>query len=94
MKLTYDESYYLQKCLIDVLKDELVQSMKKYIQHGNTTTYNHCERVAFYSYLVAKRLNLKVDLEVLILGAFLHDFDLYDCHESSPSHQLHGFCHP
>jgi uncharacterized protein len=30
----------------------------------------------------------------LVLGAFLHDFYLYDWHESNPSHRLHGFHHP
>ncbi len=71
-----------------------VQEMKKYIQHGDTSTFEHCEKVADLSYRINKRLNLNADEETLVTGAMLHDFYLYDWHHKDDgSHELHGFFH-
>ncbi len=68
--------------------------MKDFIQHGRISTFKHCERVAFLSYLLNKRFNLHADLPVLLTGAMLHDFYLYDWHDSSDgTHRLHGYFH-
>ena len=68
--------------------------MKKYIQHGDTSTFEHCEKVADLSYRINKRLNLNADEETLVTGAMLHDFYLYDWHHKDDgSHELHGFIH-
>lgn len=94
MRLTDAESSYFQQCLADMKENALVQSMKKSIQHGCTSTYSHCEHVAYCSYRLANCLHLSVDSRSLIRGAFLHDFYLYDWHVKDPSHRLHGFRHP
>ena len=33
------------------------------------------------------------DVKSLVVGAFLHDFYLYDWHEKDDSHKWHGFSH-
>ena len=71
-----------------------VQEMKKYIQHGNVSTYDHCEAVAKLSYWIDQQFSLHSDLKVLLIGAMLHDFYLYDWHnEDDGSHHLHGLKH-
>lgn len=70
-----------------------VQSMKKYVQHGSTSTYEHCIHVVFLSYWLKNRFHIKVNEKSLLVGALLHDFYLYDWHEKSSWHRLHGFHH-
>lgn len=75
-----------------------VESMKEFIQHGKTTTYDHCHRVARLSYLINRKLHLKANEKELVPAALLHDFFLYDWHEGPkvPIHKFtskHGFTH-
>ena len=69
-----------------------------YFQHGETTVLRHSRNVAYISYIFAKRLekkyNISFNYDNLIKGAFLHDFFIYDWHEKSKTHRLHGFTHP
>lgn len=84
----------LNKILSEIQSDERVQEMKKYIQHGDVSTYEHCQSVADLCYKMNKALPLHADLKPLLVGAMLHDFYLYDWHEKGDgSHQLHGFRH-
>ena len=73
--------------------DNKVQEMKDFIQHGRVSTYEHCSSVAKLSYEIDKRLSLHSDLNVLLVGAMLHDFYLYDWHKDDGTHPLHGFTH-
>ena len=71
----------------------------KYIQHGNTNVYIHSRNVAYISYIIAKfcerRLKIKINYDVLVVGAMFHDFFLYDWHlDTSMRPKLHGFNHP
>ena len=84
----------MDEILTEIQADENVQKMKQFIQHGNVSTYEHCQNVAKLSYSIDKRLSLHSDLKVLLTGAMLHDFYLYDWHEEGDgSHHLHGFTH-
>lgn len=74
--------------------DPQIDNMRNYIQHGTTTTLEHCENVAWISFLINKKLHLNADEKKLIEIAMLHDYYLYDWHEDDPSHRLHGFHHP
>lgn len=67
---------------------------KKYIQHGDTSVYSHCVAVAYVSLWLTYFLHISVSKRSLLMGAFLHDYFLYDWHDSDPSHRLHGFTHP
>jgi uncharacterized protein len=40
----------VNQILRELQKDEHVQEMKNYIQHGDVSTYEHCENVARLSY--------------------------------------------
>lgn len=68
--------------------------MLQYMQHGNVNVYQHCINVALMSCRIACRFNLNVNYSSLIRGALLHDYFLYDWHEPSREHRLHGFTHP
>ena len=81
-----------QEILAELLSDRHVQEMKRFKQHGRVTTFDHCLHVANLSYSIDKWLFLHSDLRTLLTGAVLHDFFLYDWHESG--HSMHGFTHP
>ena len=75
-----------------------VKSMKEFVQHGATTTYDHCHRVARLSYLLNRKLHLRANEKELVPAALLHDFFLYDWHErpKTPIRKFtskHGFTH-
>ncbi|MCL1790044.1 MAG: HD domain-containing protein [Peptococcaceae bacterium] len=57
-----------------IFSHELYQSMKD-IAHHDDSVYDHCLKVAYYAYRVAKRWDW--DVEATIRGALLHDFHLY-----------------
>ena len=77
-----------------LLRDRQVRRMKEFTQHGDTTTYDHCLRVASLSDAINRRFRLHADERTLLTGAMLHDFYLYDWHEKNAGHRLHGFTHP
>lgn len=63
-------------------------------QHGSTTVFAHCVKVACFSLFLANKLHLTVDVRALLRGALLHDYFLYDWHEKNAGHRFHGFTHP
>lgn len=77
---------------------EICKLQSLYFQHGTTTVLKHCRNVAYYSLVLAKKLNEKFNISFnysnLIIGAFLHDLFLYDWHKKDKSHRLHGYTHP
>ena len=84
----------INEILSGFLSNPKVQEMKKYIQHGNVSTYEHCNSVAKLSYRIDRRLSLHSNLRILLTGAMLHDFYLYDWHnDDGGAHRLHGFTH-
>ena len=74
--------------------NEEVQKMKKFMQHGSISTYKHCMKVAKMCFYVNHKYDLHIDDETLVIGAFLHDFYLYDWHNCKHITKLHGFEHP
>lgn len=67
---------------------------QKFIQHGRTSVYSHSIAVAKMSLWLVNRLHINVDKKSLVRGALLHDYFLYDWHDKSKEHRLHGFTHP
>lgn len=67
---------------------------KEFVQHGNTSLYQHCISVAYRSIIIAVRFNLDIDMRSMIRGALLHDYYLYDWHDKEARSKLHGFHHP
>jgi uncharacterized protein len=83
-----------EACLEQVENHERYLKLKDYIQHGNTSVFEHSVRVAYYSIRTAELLGIMCSKEELIRGALLHDYFLYDWHDKDGEHRLHGFRHP
>lgn len=66
-----------------------------FVQHGNTSCLKHSLAVAYFCYRIAKKLGM-MDFRIaeLVRGALLHDYFLYDWHNTKPQNGLHGFSHP
>lgn len=77
-----------------VADDPHALEMKKFIQHGSVTTYEHCMRVTRIAFWLNIHLQAHADEASLVRGAFLHDFYLYDWHHCSDITHWHGFKHP
>lgn len=77
----------------DLIQNSTVQKMKQFRQHYDTSCYSHCKQVAFYNYLICKKLGL--DYVSATRAGMLHDLFLYDWRVPSPEHKnLHAFHHP
>lgn len=76
----------------DIIFSEPFQSLKKYVQHGDTSTFKHLLGVAYTAFMISEKLRLKTDVKDLIAGALLHDYVFYDWHTHGD--KLHGFHHP
>ncbi len=84
----------VDRIIDEISSDPRVRQMEKFIQHGRVTTFDHCRRVARFSGRINRRLHLHADEKVLLRGAMLHDFYLYDWHEKdNGTHDWHGFIH-
>lgn len=94
MKLSQSEIDFFRACAQELLESTDVQLMNTFIQHAQITCLEHSISVAYYSYLLCRKLNLRVDYRSVIRGALLHDFFLYDWHVDSGHEGLHGFNHP
>ena len=65
----------------------------QYIQHGNTSVLLHSIAVAYYSYYLSWYFHLNFRERELVRGALLHDYFLYDWHNSGEGHTFHAFTH-
>lgn len=78
-----------------IISNETVQKMKYYRQHCDTSCYEHCLHVAYYTYFVCKKLGL--DYTSATRAAMLHDLFLYDWRKKYRDVDLpglHAFVHP
>ncbi len=79
----------------DLVENPTVQEMNNYIQHCDTTCFEHCKNVAYYSYIICKKYNL--DYSSAARGGMLHDLFLYNWRKSQREVELnglHAFVHP
>ena len=79
----------------DIINNETVAEMKKYRQHCDINTFEHCLNVSYISYRICKKL--KLDYKSMARGAMLHDLFLYDWRNSKKELNLdgyHAFVHP
>ncbi len=79
----------------DIISHEKVQEMKHFRQHCDTSCYEHCMHVAYYSYYLAKKFGL--DYISTARAAMLHDLFLYDWRKAYRTVELpglHAFVHP
>lgn len=84
---------------VDIIKDLLekdsVNQMKRYRQHYDVSTFEHCLNVSYISYKICKKL--KLDYVSMARAALLHDLFLYDWRNHGVHKKItdkHAFTHP
>ena len=93
MKITKEQKDRLENLYQSFLKDEKILRMKDISMHRGSNCYIHCFKVAKRA--VNKSLNKKdINLEVVLLGAILHDYYLYDWRKDRSKLKKHGKNHP
>lgn len=80
--------------LKELLESGHLSQESEYISHGTTSLLTHSIDVAEEALRIVDRMHLHVDEEALIRGALLHDYYLYDWHDSKHAPSWHGFRHP
>ena len=75
--LTKEDRQKIHQILKQYQEDSKVQSMHGFVQHGRTSTYEHCMNVVKLSFWINKHLHLSANERALLTGALLHDFYLY-----------------
>lgn len=79
--------------ITDIATNQIVQKMKNFPQHYDTTCYDHCLNVAFLSYKICKKLHL--DYASAARASMLHDLFLYNWrYKENGRKGLHAFTHP
>ncbi len=78
----------------DLLNNETVLEMKNFRHHYSTTCYQHCLNVAYYNYLICRKLGL--DSKKAARAGILHDLYLYDWRDvpRKKGEMPHGMRHP
>ncbi len=97
VKFTPEESVRFADLSKKLCDDKDFCRMKEYVAHGSINVYQHSINVAKLAYLLKSRMKLKTDDRVLVEGALLHDFYLYDWHDAEIGlsfSKLHGYTHP
>lgn len=90
-----DEKALFFQIIQDITSNETVKQMKNFRQHCDTSCYDHCLHVAYYSYWITKKLGL--DYISTARAAMLHDLFLYDWRKRYRDVELpglHAFVHP
>ena len=92
-KMVNNKEKYI-KIIKKLAEDPKIRKMQNYSQHGSSNSLKHSIQVAKVSFRLAEKLHLRIDEEVLAVGALLHDYYLYDIQESGYSDYKHGTTHP
>ena len=90
-KINNDEEF--MEIIKPLIENETVLEMKKYRQHYETTTFDHCLEASYYCYKICKKR--KLDYVSAAKAAMVHDLFLYDWRVKQPDRKgLHAFTHP
>ena len=93
MKITIEEQNRLETIYQAFLNDEKILRMKDISMHRGSNCYLHSFKVAKKA--IKKSFNRKdINLEVVLLGAILHDYYLYDWRKDRSKFKKHGKNHP
>ena len=93
-RLTNEEKSHLEEVYKQFLNDERILKMKQYTMHRGSNCYIHSFKVAKISFKMALNSRKKLDLESLLIGAFLHDYYLYDWRDDHSLLKHHAKNHP
>lgn len=77
----------------EILEADTMNIEKDCPHHGQYSVYEHSVRVTELCIKISNRYHIPVNMRCLVRGALLHDYFLYDWHESDSSHQFHAFSH-
>lgn len=90
-KYLNDKEFY--SIIEDLINNDTVKQMKNFRHHFETTCFDHCICVSYYSYKMAKKWN--TDYKSAARAGMLHDLFLYDWRKPRPDGKgLHAFRHP
>lgn len=90
---TKDSNKEFEDILNGVITHSTVLKMKNYKQHYDTSCFDHCMNVAYYTYHFCKIFNMHYYQATR--AAMLHDLFLYDWRKKQNGRKgLHGFTHP
>ena len=93
MKITDEQKEKLENLYQSFLNDEKILRMKEISMHRGSNCYEHVFKVAKKA--IKKSLNRKnINLEVVLIGAILHDYYLYDWRKNKELLKGHGKNHP
>ena len=90
MAKNIDDNDYLFY-ISDILENNEFKKLDTINHHGDSR-YNHCIRVSYYSYKIAKVLNL--NYEIAARAGLLHDFFMSDENRTIKERFLSTFIHP
>jgi uncharacterized protein len=76
----------------DLLALEPVARMREFHHHSGISCYDHCLRVSYYAYRLARAF--RVDPSAPARAGMLHDMFLYDWKTTKTPGTLHAFSHP
>ena len=93
MKITDEQKKRLEDIYQSLKNDEKVAKMKEVPMHRGSNCFLHSFRVAKYAVHRGLR-HRKVDLEVILYSAILHDYYLYDWRKDKSKKKHHGSRHP
>ena len=95
MKIKEEQKARLEDLYQSFLHDERILRMKEISMHRGSNCYEHSFKVAKKA--IKRALRHKegsVNLEVIMLGAILHDYYLYDWRKDRAKLKKHGQNHP
>lgn len=87
MKITNE----FENIIHELITNDTVLKMKDFTQHLGTTRFDHCYSVAYYCYLICKKLHL--DYISATRAGMLHDLFLYDWRKKISYFRYHAFHH-
>ena len=94
MKITQEQKDYLEKIYQTFLHDEKILKMKEVPMHRGSNCYEHSFKVAKRAIKRAlNSLREDINLEVVLIGAILHDYYLYDWRTDRSKRKRHGRNH-
>ena len=93
MTINKEQLEKLESLYQTFLNDEKVLRMQDISMHRGSNCYLHCFKVAKKA--ISKSLNKKnINLEVVLVGAILHDYYLYDWRKDRSKLKKHAKNHP
>ncbi len=80
-----------RKYIDEFFNEVKVKKLDNFDQHFRTSRLQHCLNVAYYSFLIARKIG--ADPRAAARAGLLHDLYWYDWH-TKKTPQLHAFLHP